>query len=446
VSGHPQRAAGNRERSPRNAGSSDAERGDPRWRLLRWIPALVYAGFIGADALVHGYFDTDDFHNIYWAATGPVLRRVVGAVLPWPPLFRPAGLLVYRIVSKAADLDPVPYHAVLLLFHAANVVLVYQVARRAASSERVGAFASSLYLLPVAFISTFWKFGEIFDLLSTVFFLLAFWAFLALPDGWRKTFLVVLSFMIACRAKEMAITLPAVLVSYDVFMGEGRLRRHLAMHATLVTLAIVFAAGFRPAAALPSTAPYHLDIRLGALIENGGWYARALWGASPGSAKSFVILCIGVLAITLACRDRLLGFAASFVPITLLPVIFLTNHRFAFYWYAPSLGVWLWLGRLAEIAGNRLRAPALRRAAEPAMYLACLLGILAGGATARRTALRLQRQEAANFRGEAESVARPCSADPTAAHPDFFRREPLDSARIIYQVVCGDRNLEFRRK
>jgi hypothetical protein len=213
-----------------------------------------------------------------------------------------------------------------------------------------------------------------------------------------------------------------------------------------VALALVFAAGLRSAASLPSTAPYYLDLRPGALIENGGWYARSFWTASGSANAAFVVLCIVVLAVTLACRDRFLGFSASFVPITLLPVIFLTNHRFAFYWYGPSLGVWFWLGRLAQIAGIHLRAPALRRAAEPAMYLACLLGTLVGSATLRGRVLRWQRQEAGRFRGEAGKAARPCPADPNAVEPDFFPRESLDSARIIYRVVCGDRNLEFRRE
>jgi hypothetical protein len=80
------------------------------------------------------------------------------------------------------------------------------------------------------------------------------------------------------------------------------------------------------------------------------------------------------------------------------------------------------------------------------MYLACLLGILVGSATLRGRVLRWQRQEAGRFRGEAGKAARPCPADPNAVEPDFFPRESLDSARIIYRVVCGDRNLEFRRE
>ena len=441
--GPPRGGARDPERA--RAHSDGDEAGNSRWRFLHWIPVLVYAGVIGADALAHGYFDTDDFHNIYWAAPGADARRILGAILPWPPLFRPAGLLVYRAVSKIADLNPMPYHATLLFLHAANVALVYRVARRAGSSERLGAFASGLYLLPVALISTFWKFGEIFDVLSTTFFLIAFWAFLALPDGSRKTVLVALSFVIACRSKEMAITLPAVLLSYDLFMGEGRLRRHAATHATLAAVALVFAARFRPAAAFPANHPYHLDIRPGALIENGGWYLRAFWGAPGPANAAFVVVGVAVLTITLASRDRFLAFSASFAPITLLPVIFLTNHRFSFYWYLPSLGIWLWLGRLAEIAGGRFRAPALRRAAEPATYAACLLGILVGGAPERRQSVRWEGLEAARFREEAAKAPRPCPADPNAVNPDFFPSESLDSAQLIYRVVCGDRRLRLRR-
>ena len=50
----PPAATAPREISERSSGRSDTtgdKPGDPRWRMLRWIPALVYAGFIGADAL-----------------------------------------------------------------------------------------------------------------------------------------------------------------------------------------------------------------------------------------------------------------------------------------------------------------------------------------------------------------------------------------------------------
>jgi hypothetical protein len=155
------------------------------------------------------------------------------------------------------------------------------------------------------------------------------------------------------------------------------------------------------------------------------------------------MLALAVLAITLTLRDRFLSFAALFVPITFLPVIFLTNHRYGFYWYLPSFGLWFWLGRLAEIARDRAPGPILRRIAEPGICLVLILGSLAGGARTRGRVLRWQRSEAERFRRMAES-ARPCAAAPVRPGPDFFPRESLDSVKRIYRVICGDRNLEFR--
>jgi len=163
----------------------------------------------------------------------------------------------------------------------------------------------------------------------------------------------------------------------------------------------------------------------------------------PGAA--FALLVVAVLAVTLAFRDRLLAFAAFFVPATFLPVIFLTNHRFGFYWYLPSFGAWLWLGRLAEISAIRLRSPGLRRAAGPAMYLGCLLAVLMGGEKSRERGIAWQRAEAARVRQEVEKIPRPCPAGTARLGKDFFRGESATSATVIYRVICGDLDLAVRR-
>jgi hypothetical protein len=56
---------------------------------------------------------------------------------------------------------------------------------------------------------------------------------------------------------------------------------------------------------------------------------------------------LAVLFVTGLLRNRLQFFALALAVVGLLPVIFLSNHRFAFYWYLPSIGVWLWFGLLA---------------------------------------------------------------------------------------------------
>lgn len=444
MTGEARPTAGDPEGSAPRAEDPPGAKRPRSWPWYGLVP-LVYSAFIGADAISHGYFDADDLHNIYWANSDSAWHLVLAALLPWSNLFRPAGLLLYNLLSRAADLDPVPYHAVLLLLNLANVALVHRVVRGAGAGARTAAFVASLYLLPVALLSTFWKFGEIFEVLSASFFFLGFWAFLSLADGWRKSAAVAASFVIAFHAKEIAITLPAVLLFHDLAAGGGRARRRAGTHASLFALASVFVARRRTEMTASPGAPYYLDLRPAALIENGAWYLRALW-AAPGFRNAAVaIVLVAAAAITVVCRDRILAFAAAFVPITFLPVIFLTNHRFGFYWYIPSFGAWLWLGRLAENAGNGLAGKALRVAARPAMYLACLAGILVGGAKARSDGLRWQRREAARFRREAGKVRRPCPAAAVRVDADFFPGEPADSATLMYRVLCGDRRLEIRR-
>jgi hypothetical protein len=61
-----------------------------------------------------------------------------------------------------------------------------------------------------------------------------------------------------------------------------------------------------------------------------------------GTNFPWQIWCIGFVVFLLLLallRSRLALFLQVYVFITFLPVIFLINHRFAFYWYLPFLGV-----------------------------------------------------------------------------------------------------------
>jgi hypothetical protein len=62
--------------------------------------------------------------------------------------------------------------------------------------------------------------------------------------------------------------------------------------------------------------------------------------------------CIGMLVLLLLfvlLRSRVAIFFQLYIFITFLPVIFLVNHRFPFYWYLPFLGV---CGLAAVLAKN----------------------------------------------------------------------------------------------
>ena len=99
--------------------------------------------------------------------------------------------------------------------------------------------------------------------------------------------------------------------------------------------------------------PYHMEISPAALFHGFCWYLNALWTVewSPGVWIVLLFLVTGAILFT---RNRRALFFLLYVALTFLPVIFLVNHRFAFFWYIPMLGVCGLLAMAVKVAHERL--------------------------------------------------------------------------------------------
>ena len=84
--------------------------------------------------------------------------------------------------------------------------------------------------------------------------------------------------------------------------------------------------------------PYYIRITGSTVASGFGIYFNMLLGTS----FPWQNWCIGFVVLLLVfalLRSRLALFFQVYVFIAFLPVIFLINHRFEFYWYLPFLGV-----------------------------------------------------------------------------------------------------------
>src|ERR1700746_1360862 len=84
--------------------------------------------------------------------------------------------------------------------------------------------------------------------------------------------------------------------------------------------------------------PYYLSIDWSTLFSGLGRYLNMLFSTNVRWQIWFVSF-VALLLVLALSRKRLALFFVLYVFITFLPVIFLINHRFAFYWYLPFLGV-----------------------------------------------------------------------------------------------------------
>jgi len=165
--------------------------------------------------------------------------------------YRPVRFLSYAVdwhVTRALwpgeeKLRPTIFHLHNILLHALNSLLLFLLLRRLLNTGTAfTAFLTLLWTLhPVQTESVTYISGRR-DVLFTAFFLGAVLVHLSERERWWKTCLVAALYGAALLTKEMAVTLPAVLLSADLFRRRRFTGRRIAGHVVLWLLFAAYAA------------------------------------------------------------------------------------------------------------------------------------------------------------------------------------------------------------
>jgi hypothetical protein len=147
-----------------------------------------------------------DWQSIHWAATAYYESN-------WHPL---------TWISHAADisifhLNPAGHHAVSVLFHACNAVLLFLILRSATKRDWESFFVAALFALhPVNVESVAWA-SERKNVLSVFFLLLALYAYGKYVErpGIGRCAVVAMCFALGLTAKPQIITFPFLLLLWD---------------------------------------------------------------------------------------------------------------------------------------------------------------------------------------------------------------------------------------
>jgi Flp pilus assembly protein TadD len=137
--------------------------------------------------------------------------------------YRPLHYFSYWIIYHGAGPRPAAFHLFQVLLYAATAVVVWRLGRELIGSELGGLLGAVLWILhpqhvePVAWISALPEVGCGF------FYLLAFWLFLKAEKTKSLTghAVAALVFFPALLFKEMALSLPLLILAYWVFRGKN---------------------------------------------------------------------------------------------------------------------------------------------------------------------------------------------------------------------------------
>lgn len=201
-----------------------------RWRKRAFAIAFIaYFFFVSWDTL-KAPFAADEMIAIYWYYHPTPWRLLFSQFMLWHGYIRPMGGFFYLPTFLVFGLNPVPYHAYLLVLLLAGAYLMYRLARALGAGDLTAALVALIACYHGGLSNLYYNSVFVFDVLCGLFFFaaLAYYARIRgtgrLLDG-RQTLICLALYLCALNAKEMAVTMPAILLAYEgTYHGLPRLR------------------------------------------------------------------------------------------------------------------------------------------------------------------------------------------------------------------------------
>ncbi len=288
--------------------------------------------------------------------------------------WHPVTWLSHMLDVQLFGMNAGPQHVTNLILHILNALLLFGLLYRMTGAWGRSAFVAGLFALHPLHVESVAWISERKDVLSTLFGLLAMWAYVAYarrPGPWRYV-LVVLWFGLGLMAKPMLVTLPFVLLLLDFWplqraeLGRGGAglaglaREKVPLFALAALSSVVTVLAQRQGGAVAGLGGVSLSLRLAnALASYAAYIGNMLWpvrlaayyplatSAPVMQACLGAVLLIGVTALAIRTRRRHGYFLVGWLWYvgTLIPVIGLvqvgSQSMADRYTYLPLIGLFL---------------------------------------------------------------------------------------------------------
>src|SRR6266481_5077309 len=289
--------------------------------------------------------------GIRWALT-------TGTAASWHPLTWISHMADWSVFED----DPRGHHAVSVVWHALNTVLVFLLFRRLTNAFWLSAFSAALFAWhPLRVESVAWI-AERKDVLSSFFGLLALWAYVVYTQqrSAKWYWLSLGTFALGLLCKPMLVTLPVIMLLLDIwplqrFRSAPRLEKLpfflLAASSCAVTLVVQQAGG-----SISTVLPMPARIA-NAFVAIPGYLRKIFWpadlavlyphpGFGPATTDTIAVVFFILVTVTVVMQFRArpwLAIGWSWFVIMLLPVLGFVHiglhHMADRYTYLPILGL-----------------------------------------------------------------------------------------------------------
>jgi hypothetical protein len=312
------------------------------------------------------YYTGDDMMNLYGYWVQPVSALVKGNLFFWTTYYRPFGGIIYRVLFAIFGFNPYPEYVVYFAAMLFNLWLAYRLFFRLGGTREIGAIATLLYCVHGKFDYLYYNGGSMYDVFCFLFYSSALLIYLRARSenrflGIWGTIGFLVCLVCALNSKEMGVTLPAIVLLYELLFHPPDLRKFHSITRWCVREGRMALLG-------ALCVLIYLPAKLGAggLAQNVAYvprYTSARWFEDTGTFLGYLLYrnnpqaTIGVtpltpweialffgilLAVALWLRSRVALFGLLFFAVTLLPVSFIPP-RLGFVLYLPLAGLALYV-------------------------------------------------------------------------------------------------------
>jgi hypothetical protein len=433
------------------------------------ICALAICGYFLALAGpgLRAGFTTDDLVNLtaYW--NQPLAAIVKANVLYFSSAYRPMGAWFYRPMFALAGFSPLPYRVFCFALLIGNLGLLWLAMRSITQSFEIAALSTLIGAFHPQLVDLYWNNGAIYDILCLTFYFGALLYYVRARRAGpilnlRGTAVFIVLYVCALDSKEMAVTLPVVLLLYELIyyppptFGASQVGKWAATNCRLAITAGALTVPYIWGKLLPQSLftqipAFHLDVTAAQFLAHYGGYLDILFFRDHwfGEIQTAVLLA-AMLGIALLLRSRHMAFALSMLLATFLPVAFIPA-RDAYVLYIPLAG-WSLYGAALLVALRDILLPSRKLAGttqwrQVALFLVVLVLLL--------RAYRVQRLRMYGELTLAQPAIRSLLAGLDQLHPKFPRgarvlviNDPLPHPYeflLLLRLYCRDNTLEVDR-
>ncbi len=393
-----------------------------RWIIIACLVLVAATSAAYGDLRNHQFINYDD--NVFVTDNPPVQGGLTRTGLVWAfttlktGMWIPLTWLSFMVDSQLFGMHPGGYFLTNLLFHLANVLLLFGWLLRTTRSPGRSFLVAALFALhPLHVESVAWA-TERKDVLSTFFWLLTMWAYVRYAErpGSGRYLLILVCFSLGLMAKPMLVTLPGVLLLLDYwplgrlsFKGPGAaaaspqpnpgvtLQRLIWEKSPLLAIAALFSmvtfyVQKEVGAVLPLQALPIADRLANALVAYLGYLGQMFWPVRlavlyplPGQhlplwqapAAGLALAALSLLALRQARRQPYLLVGWLWYLGALLPVIGLVQVGVQAmadrYTYVPCIGLFIAVVWGTADLAARWRVPRFFLPVGAAVVLAALM-------------------------------------------------------------------------